>query len=65
MSKDFFMTITKDEDGFFVGDVPSLPGCHAQGRTLEELNQNMKEAIELYDEIEEIEFIGIQKIAVS
>ena len=64
MSRDFFMTITKDEDGFFVGNIPSLPGCHTQGRTLDELNQNMREAIELYDNFEPIEFIGLQKIAV-
>lgn len=65
MSRDFFMTITKDEDGFFVGNIPSLPGCHTQGRTLDELNKNMKEAIELYDDIEPVEFVGLQKIAVS
>ena len=50
MSRDFFMTVIKDEDGFFIGNVPSLPGCHTQGRTLEELNANMKEAIALFDE---------------
>ena len=64
MPRNFFMTITKDEDGFFVGNVPSLPGCHSQGRTLEELTENMKEAIELFDESECVEFLGLHKIAV-
>lgn len=64
MPRDFFMTITKDEDGFFIGNIPSLPGCHSQGRTLEELNENIKEAIELFDKSESVEFLGLQKIAV-
>ena len=64
MPRNFFMTITKDEDGFFIGNIPSLPGCHSQGRTLEELNENMKEAIELFDESESVEFLGLQKIAI-
>lgn len=64
MSRDFFMTVTKDEDGLFIGNVPSLPGCHTQGRTLEELNDNMKEAISLFDESESVEFLGLQKIAI-
>ena len=64
MPRDFFMTVAKDEDGIFIGNVPSLPGCHSQGRTLEELNKNMKEAINLFDENESVEFLGLQKIAV-
>ncbi len=64
MPRDFFMTITKYEDVFFIGNIPSLPGCHSQGRTLEELNRNIKEAIKLFDESESVEFLGLQKIAV-
>lgn len=63
MAQEFFMTITRDEDGYFTGNIPSLPGCHTQGRTIEELNANMKEAIALYDDDTPIEFIGLQKIA--
>ncbi len=32
----------------YVADVPSLPGCMTQGKTLEEVMENVKEAIELY-----------------
>lgn len=39
-----------DAEGGYVGIVPSLPGCHTQGETLEETEQNIKEAIELYIE---------------
>ncbi len=35
-------------DGGFVAIVPALPGCHTQGETLEETEQNVREAIELY-----------------
>lgn len=36
------------EDGYWVGECPSLPGCISQGKTLEEIIENMKEAIEGY-----------------
>lgn len=36
------------DDGGFVAIVPALPGCHTQGETLEETEQNVREAIELY-----------------
>ena len=43
----FTVIIEKDEDDYFVGYVPSIMGCHTQGRTLDELMKNIKEAIEL------------------
>ncbi len=39
-----------DEDGYFVVEVPSLPGCISQGKTREEALENIQEAIELYVE---------------
>jgi antitoxin HicB len=35
-------------EGGFVATVPSLPGCHTQGETIEETAANIKEAIALY-----------------
>ena len=32
MSMDFYVVIEKDEDGFYVGEVPALKGCYAQGK---------------------------------
>lgn len=40
--------LERDEDGYFVASVPALPGCFTQGKTLEEVMDNIKEAIELY-----------------
>jgi predicted RNase H-like HicB family nuclease len=36
------------EDGWWVVECPSLPGCVSQGKTREEANANIKEAIEGY-----------------
>ena len=40
--------ITPGEDGFWVAECPSLPGCISQGATKEEAIANIKEAIEGY-----------------
>jgi antitoxin HicB len=40
--------IEEDEDGVFVAEVPSLPGCISQGRTRNEAIENAKEAIAVY-----------------
>src|SRR3989344_3710785 len=40
--------IEQDEDGFWVAECPSLPGCVSQGRSREEVIVNIKEAIEGY-----------------
>jgi predicted RNase H-like HicB family nuclease len=39
---------TVDEDGYYVGSVPELPGCHTQTQTLKTLMERIREAIELY-----------------
>jgi len=42
--------IERDEDGMFVAEVPSLPGCISQGATRTEALRNIQEAIEVYIE---------------
>ncbi|HGY55635.1 MAG TPA: type II toxin-antitoxin system HicB family antitoxin [Caldithrix abyssi] len=42
--------IEQDEDGIFVAEVPSLPGCISQGKTRSEAVKNIHEAIEIYIE---------------
>ncbi|HEX9991013.1 MAG TPA: type II toxin-antitoxin system HicB family antitoxin [Chloroflexia bacterium] len=39
------------EDGYWVAECPSLPGCLSQGESKEDAINNIKEAIELYIEV--------------
>jgi predicted RNase H-like HicB family nuclease len=57
------------DTGLLVGYVPGFPGAHSQGETLDELQQNLTEVIEMLLEDGEpqleSEFIGIQKVQVN
>ena len=44
----FRVVIDRDEDGVFVAEVPTLPGCIAQGSTRAEALQNAREAVAAY-----------------
>jgi len=46
------VTLEQGEDGYIVVECPSLPGCVSQGKTEEEALANIKEAIELWLEVE-------------
>ena len=50
--REFTVIIEQDEDGWLVGSVPSLRGCHTQARNMEDLFENIKEAILLCLEAE-------------
>jgi predicted RNase H-like HicB family nuclease len=39
------ITIYPDEDGVFIAECPSIPGCVSQGKTEEEAEQNIRDAI--------------------
>lgn len=45
--------LEKDEAGYYVAEVPALPGCLSQGKTNEEALTNIKEAIEGWLEVME------------
>jgi len=47
----FKIIVEKYESGYYVGEVPALPGCFSQGRTIEELKRNIVEAIEGWLEV--------------
>ncbi len=47
-AREFSVIIVEDESGGYVAIVPELPGCHTQGDSLDEVIENVKEAIELY-----------------
>ena len=68
MAREFSVVIERDEDGYYVASVPALRGCHTQAKSLDELMQRIREAIELCLEVEEpvdTEFIGVQRVAVG
>ena len=44
----FRVLLEQDEDGVFIAEVPSLPGCLSDGRTREEALANVRDAIALY-----------------
>lgn len=44
----FRVFVEQDEDGMFVAEVPSLPGCISQGKTRDEALANIEEAIHAY-----------------
>jgi predicted RNase H-like HicB family nuclease len=57
------------DTGLYVGYVPGFPGAHSQGESLDELNHNLKEVIEMLLEdgepVFDSEFIGTQNVMVS
>jgi len=68
--KEFSVVVERDEEGFYVASVPALPGCHTQAKSLDKLMQRMREAIELYLEVEgeraqSLEFVGVQRVSVN
>ena len=70
---EYTIVIEKDEDGYYVGSVPGLPGCHTQEKSIDQLLERMQEAIALWLEVEgqegedapnPLELVGIQRISV-
>ena len=57
------------DTGFYVGYVPGFPGAHSQGETLDELNANLREVVDMLLEDGEprleTEFVGTQAVVVG
>lgn len=70
MSREFNVIIERDSEGYFVASVPSIPGCHTQAKSLDELMERIREAIELCLEVEgdtaeSLDFIGVRRVSVE
>jgi predicted RNase H-like HicB family nuclease len=70
MTHQFDVIVERDSEGYFVASVPVLTGCHTQAKSLDELMERIREAIELCLEVqgevpEQLDFVGIQRISVS
>jgi len=66
---EFTILIEKDEDGIFVATVPEIEGCYTQGKTIPEVLQRIKEAIEVCLEAEPkinpMKFVGLQRLEIQ
>jgi len=69
MTKKYTVIIERDEEGWLISGVVELPGCHTQAKSMDELLERTKEAIQSYlgsEEKPEIseQFVGVQQIEV-
>lgn len=70
MARSFDVVIERDEEGFYVASVPELHGCHTQAQSLDVLMERIREAIELFLEVQgepatKLEFVGVQRVIVA
>ena len=70
MEKTFDVLIEQDEDGIYVAKVPEIDGCYTQGKTLQEVVDRIKEAIEVCleadkEDVKPLKFIGIQRVQIE
>ncbi|MCL7414347.1 MAG: type II toxin-antitoxin system HicB family antitoxin [ANME-2 cluster archaeon] len=66
----FTVLIEQDEDGIYVARVPDIPGCHTQGKTVEQAMERIREAMQVCleadtEEIIPMKFIGVQQLEVK
>jgi predicted RNase H-like HicB family nuclease len=70
MQREFDVVIERDGEGYYVASVPALRGCHTQAKSLDELMERIREAVELCFEVagndaEPLDFVGVQRISVA
>jgi len=67
----FTVYIERDEDGVYIGSIPSVPACHAQGSTQEEMMRNLQEVLKLClrnsdkNSLTNSKFIGTKNLEIS
>ncbi len=66
---EFNVLIEQDEDGIYIAKALEIEGCCTQGKTMQEVFERIKEAIEVClegdkESVNPLKFIGIQKIKV-
>jgi predicted RNase H-like HicB family nuclease len=70
MTREFSVIIERDAEGYYVGTVPALRGCHTQAHSLDELMMRIREAVEVCleaqdDGFESLDFVGVQTIRIA
>ena len=71
--KNLYLTvyIERDEDGVFIGSIPTIPSCYAQGKTQEKMLKNLEEVLRLClgntdnAHLENTKFVGIQNLEIT
>ena len=67
----FTVYIEQDEDGVFIGSIPTIPSCYAEGKTQEEMLRNLSDVLKLClrnidkKAIQKNRFVGIQNLELS
>ncbi len=67
----FTVLIEQDEDGIFIAKVPDISGCYTQGKTVQEVMERVKEAIQVCiesdseDKVLPLKFVGVQQLEVK
>lgn len=67
----FTVYIERDEDGVFIGSIPAIPSCYAQGKTQEDMLKNLREVLRLClrntkkNTFEDTKFVGIQNVEIA
>lgn len=69
MKRQFNVIIERDADGWYIGTVPELRGCHTQAKSLDALMKRVREAIDVCldddDRSAQNEFVGVQRVTVE
>ena len=70
MPRQFDVVIGRDAEAYYVASVPQIPGCHTQARSLDDVSERIREAIELCLQVQgtpepDLEFIGIQRVTIA
>lgn len=70
VKREFDVLIERDSEGYYVATVLALRGCHTQARSLDQLMDRVREAIQVCLEVEgddaqQLDFVGVQRVAVG
>ncbi len=71
MSSQFAVYIEQDEDGMFIGSIPTIPSCHAEGKTKSGMLKSLCEVAKLClrnidaSFLKKTHFVGIQNLDIS
>ncbi len=66
----FTVLIEQDEDGWYVAKVPDIQGCATQGKTVAEVLERVREAIQVCLEAEKeapvpLKFVSVQNVTIE